>query len=76
MAWKASVVNLKKSKKSKRTIRKLMGVGHPYFFKARKEHRWPSALMLLDRDRGDPTIISTCDIGAWKKVKCYLEWEK
>ena len=60
----------------KKKKRRLLGVGHPYFFTPDndRDEGWPLAVMLLKKDRGKPKPISTCGIGAWKKVRIYLEW--
>ena len=68
----------KTNKVTKRRKRKLLGIGHPYFFKAPSDdvEQGFTALMLLSEDRGHPKIIKTGGIGAWKKVKLYIEYDE
>lgn len=64
-------------KKAKRKLkRRLLGVGHPWYFKAPMNDppQGISALCLLDVDHGTPQLLNTCGTGAWQKVKVYLEW--
>ena len=72
-------------KKKKKLKRKLLGVGHPHFIDAPpklnlpQEDGWPTALILLDDDFRKCTMtksLNTCGIGAWQKVRVYLEWKE
>ena len=71
-------------KRKPKKKRRLLGIGHPYFMdipvKAglTRGVYWPTALVLLDRDFGKDATAKTlnpCGIGAWQKVRVYLEWE-
>ena len=64
--------------KTKKQKRKLLCVGHPYFFTSPSDNgpgRF-SAVMFLDKDRGYPKTLNINGIGAWQKVRVYLEWKE